>query len=246
MNRCPACNTLYSDETLRYCLADGSLLEDDEQATIVRPGAAALGETVAMNHDPRTVRVDIPVQQNALPRVGETAEPARNSSGWLLKALLAVIGIAALATILIGAAAFFYLNRNETSAAANTRGAPASASPSPAATANDTDELRDQIANLERLVNEQKKTGHVPAAAPDQPLGTTRTARVNSPGDHFLALRSLPSSDMGTRVLQIPDGSTVSINGCLNAMRLGSKSGRWCRASYNGYSGWVFDAWLIY
>jgi len=122
----------------------------------------------------------------------------------------------------------------------------ASQTPTPAK--NETDELRDQIANLEKLLNEQKKTNqpaNVPLKMPEQSK-TTVSAQVDSPGDGFLALRSLPSSDIGNRITKIPHGATVSIGACGPVVRPVSRQGRWCQAAYNGYSGWVFDAYLLY
>jgi hypothetical protein len=111
-------------------------------------------------------------------------------------------------------------------------------SPTPAS--SDTNQLKEQIANLEKRINQQKNANQ---AANSQPVKTT-TARVNSPGDGFLALRTMPSSTAGSRILQIPHGAVVSVGGCMGAGRAGS--GRWCRASYNGFSGWVYDSYLIY
>jgi hypothetical protein len=111
---------------------------------------------------------------------------------------------------------------------------------------SDTSQLRDQIANLEKRLNEQKnanRAANLPPPANQQPAKTT-TARVNSPGDGFLALRTLPSSTSGARVLAIPHGALVTVSGCSGTGRAGS--GRWCRATYNGYSGWVYDSYLIY
>ncbi|MEO7539314.1 MAG: SH3 domain-containing protein, partial [Pyrinomonadaceae bacterium] len=107
---------------------------------------------------------------------------------------------------------------------------------------------KEQIANLERMLNEQTK-GKQPANLsldlPDQNTTVTE-ARVNSPNDGFLALRTFPSSEAGTRILQIPHGETITVGGCLSGNKIKGKPGKWCRASYNGYSGWVFDAYLIY
>jgi len=50
MKKCPACNRTYSDETLSFCLEDGSLLSasfnlSEEQETVVRPNSAELPPT---------------------------------------------------------------------------------------------------------------------------------------------------------------------------------------------------------
>ena len=245
MKQCPACKTTYTDETLSYCLVDGKLLGAviDEQATVVNPTAG------------QQMRVEIPQDMSdakTLPAgyFPGSAAPA-GSSGGGLKIFLGVLAVFLLiAAVVIVAALVFYFNSNrpEVSSVSNTANRPASASPSPLATKDDKDELREQIANLEKRLNAQKtnnQPANIPLTLPNQPAATS-TARVNSPGDGFLALRTFPSSDAGSRILQIPHGAVLTVGGCLNSMRIGRKTGRWCRASYNGYSGWVFDAFLVF
>ena len=239
MKQCPACKTTYTDETLRFCLADGSALTalGDEQATFVRPA----GEQM---------RVEIPHDAPPPSQFQPVSQPSQ-SSGSGLKILLAVVGLGLLILVILGVAGgIYYFSTGEKGTVAN------SGSPSPNKTASpiaspspkdETADLKNQIANLERMINEQKNQNRAVNAPPStvpNPNNIGTTARVNSPGDGFLALRSFPSSETGTRILKIPHGATVSIGGCLN--RVGNKGGRWCRASYNGYSGWVNDGWLIY
>jgi hypothetical protein len=50
MKKCPACNRTYADDTLSFCLEDGSLLSasfnlPEEQETVVRPNSAELPPT---------------------------------------------------------------------------------------------------------------------------------------------------------------------------------------------------------
>ena len=229
MKQCPSCRTTYADETLLYCLADGTPLEAvlDEQPTVIRPAAGG------------PVRVDIPQQQTQPVFV---AVPAEQTSGGGLKFVVAgLIGLILL--LLVGGVvgAIFYLNRNSEIAANNNNARPAN-SPLASPTTDDQNKLKDQIANLERRLNEQKNANR-PAANVPPTTTSGSAARVNSPGDGFLALRSLPSSQSGQRILKIPHGATIVIGECLAGT---GKSGRWCRTSYGGYSGWVFDAFLIY
>ena len=237
MKQCPVCKTTYTDATLSFCLADGAALADmaDEQPTIVRQG----GEPMRVQIPQETARTTAPpTYQQAAPSQG-------GSSGGLLKVLLVVFGLGILAALALAAGTLIYfrINRADQAPGANNSNVkmPATSSPTPT-----PDDLRDQkIANLERQLNDQKtnsRPANVPVAPPNQPGRTI--ARVNSPGDGFLALRTLPSSTAGSRILQIPHGATVSVGGCLGNGRAGS--GRWCRANYNGYSGWVFDAYLIF
>lgn len=233
MKHCPVCRNTYTDETLRFCLADGAPLNDlaGEQETVVRTAG-------------QQMRVDIPqVPSIAAP------PPVKNAgagNGLKIVLVILVVGILAIVVLGVGGLVFYRSMRNQ-AAANDTLHTP---SPTPPPAKDEKDDLRDQIANLEKLINEQKNSNRsangVPPAVPDQPTATTGTARVNSPADGFLALRTYPSSSVGDRITQIPHGASVSIGGCLGSTRIGSKTGRWCRATYKGYSGWVFDAWLVY
>jgi hypothetical protein len=245
MKQCPKCGTTYSDPGLSFCLADGTVLEAAfEQPTIIVPAS----------HDPPPVRADIP-QELSEAKYIPRPDNERSQGSWLKIAL--VIGLVLI--MLIGAAvvagALIYFNKDSRTVTKNptAQATPANtnfkAGNQNAPADGETDKLREQIANLEKRLDEQKNAatprGDVPAP-PDQPSTTSASPTVNSPGDGFLALRSLPSSDAGERVLKIPNGARVSISGCLPRTHVENKTGRWCKASYNGYSGWLFDAWLVY
>ena len=237
MKQCPSCRTTYTDETLSFCLADGTPLTDiAEEVTFVRSGRS----------DP--MRVEIPQTVAPPPSYFQPgAVPEKGSN--TMKIVLVVGLLGAMAVVAVGgAAALIYFNKDSRTAepAANNKGI---ATPTATSTPNNTNELRDQIANLEKRLNEQKNANKTaatpPLVMPSQ--STSRTsATVNSPGDGFLALRTLPNSEAGERILKIPHGATISIGGCGPVVRPVSRSGRWCQASYNGYTGWVFDAYLVY
>ena len=247
MKQCPACKT--TDQTLRFCLADGNPLTDlsREQETVIQGGSFHDAETIAVGGGP--ARVEIPRETVQMPAPAfHTAPPAaQKSSGTIFKVILVIIGLGVFAVLAVAVGAFIYFNMNGTEKAANksSKDVWAGASPTPSPAKDDEEELRDQIANLEKLINEQKTDGepaNIPLSLPDQ----AKTARVNSPGDGFLALRTLPSSEFGDRIIKIPHGATVSIGICGPVVKPVSRTGRWCQANYNGYSGWVFDAYLIY
>lgn len=130
------------------------------------------------------------------------------------------------------------------------------ASPSPTAPAsqtpasnNENEKLKEKLDELEKKVAEQEKQKTPPVVTKTVPIikNTGNFARVNSPNDGFLALRSEPSSNYGDRILQIPHGAVVKVLGCQGfRVNIGGRSGRWCRISYEGYTGWAFDGWLIY
>lgn len=256
MKQCPQCRTTYTDRTLSYCLADGTALTDlgGEEPTVSRPGGLPDPNATAVlgRGDAGQMRVDIPRENTTVPVAPRptSAEPAGSSSTFL-KVLVAAVVLLFLVLIGIGLAGFIFFKWSGPGPAANNdppKTAQPAASPLPSSTANDTDELREQIARLEKQLNEQAKTNkpaNIPLTLPDQPNRTV-SARVNSPGDGFLALRTFPSSETGSRILQIPHGATITVGGCLTGNKVRNKTGQWCRASYNGYSGWVYDAYLIY
>lgn len=252
MKQCPVCKTTYPDVTLRFCLADGNTLDDlgGEQTVVSQSGSPSDEETLVIPRGGAHMRVEIPretVQTVSPSNFQPTAAGPGGSSGGLLKILLVILGLGIFAVLAIAAGTFIYLNRSAPEIASNVSNKDAKTQPLPAA--NETDELRDQIANLEkRLLNDQKKNNqpaNVPLTLPKMPT-TTTSAHVNSPGDGFLALRSLPNSEAGERILKIPHGATIAVGACGQVVRPVSRTGRWCQASYNGYSGWVFDAYLIY
>lgn len=127
---------------------------------------------------------------------------------------------------------------------------PATATPAPtvAPTATpdpDNAKLLEKLAELEKKIDERQKQGK--SSPPPVIKGGGTTAWVNSPTDGFLALRSDPSSDVGYRILQIPHAANVRVLSCQNfPQRVSGRTGRWCRVSYAGSTGWAFDGWLVY
>lgn len=246
MKQCPQCKTTYTDSTLSYCLADGATLADlgGEQQTVVRRS----GEPMRVEIPQDTLAANIATQ-------GFAPAAATTTTGGGLKIIIGVLAAILLigAIVIAGGLAFYFSgDRRDIASVSNanrtTSPTPSgSATPTPSASpaANEQDKLRNQLANLTKQINEQKNANKaanttVPPATNQPTRGTV--ARVNSPGDGFLALRTQPSSSAGTRIVAIPHGAVISVGGCQG----GSRGGRWCRASYNGYSGWVFDAYLVF
>lgn len=128
----------------------------------------------------------------------------------------------------------------------------ATPAPTVAQNPNSDDEnakLKEKLEELEKKVAEQQKQKVQPQVKQTVPIikSSGTAARVSSPGDGFLALRSEPNSDTGYRILQIPHGATVKILGCQGfTEKVGGRTGRWCRINYDGYTGWAFDGWLVY
>lgn len=73
------------------------------------------------------------------------------------------------------------------------------------------------------------------------------SAIVNSPADGFLALRARPSSKIGGKIREIPNGSKVIITNCDDYSETGvGKRSRWCVAHYDGDTGWILDLYITY
>lgn len=121
MKICPACNTQYSDEELRFCLQDGTpLVEafDPEQPTVVL--------TPDARNAARTNRIDVPVSEptQQTPRPAEvrsvpTPQPDRGRSGTLPTVALTVLGVLLLLSVL-GVAAWYLLRERPAEVATNT------------------------------------------------------------------------------------------------------------------------------
>lgn len=232
MKQCPTCLTTYTDTTLAFCLQDGGTLvdlEDSEAKTVLRPGR----------------RVDIPSAN--YPTTPTTAAPGKGSL--IIKIVIAVLIVGFLGLLGLGAAgAIFYFKTGGTSiAVASPTPTPVPTRiPSPSPTPDDDERLEQEIANLQKQLEdalEPTPTKTPPSFESDD----LPTARVNSPSDGFLALRSDPDSEKGTRLAQIPHGTVITLENCeKERVKIGSRTGRWCMVTYRGQTGWVFDAWLDY
>ena len=238
MKQCPQCRTTYTDDTLKFCLADGTLLSDlGEEETHVRPG----------------VRVEIEPPRT----VAGTNVPAGKTSGFpILKVLIALLVLGFLGLLAAGGAGvLFYMKSGENSAMV----AQSTATPTPRPTAEpsatpdaDTDQerLEKEIAKaLKKLEEELGTNENRPAPTPskDDNADGRPTARVNSPGDGFLALRDEPDVETGERLAKIPHGAVISLENCeKQRTTVSGRTGRWCMVTYQGETGWVFDAWLLY
>ena len=241
MKKCPVCKNTYTDDSLQFCLADGTALAflSTEQPT----------EQFSAATNP--IRVDFVKEE--IPTVVAKKDfsgferEEKKGKGWNLVygLIIGFVGSAILALIFIGIIVWQRMQLTETGN--NNKPTPTVANtPNQTPTPDEAAILKEKIANLEKKVQEQKNTKPtVPTIAnTSTPQPTKVTARVNSPGDGFLALRTQPSAETGDRILQIPHGAIVTVNACLP--KVAGKKGRWCRVDYNGNSGWAFDGFLIY
>lgn len=236
MKQCPNCKTTYTDESLQFCLNDGANL-------IFVPDAA---ETVRMSFSgSEPMRINVP--PDSVPTIFvqppiAQSQPAKKAFGLIIAGVIGIFLLLGIAGI-----AGFILFRQT-----GDKNSIATASPSPiiskTPTPNDeTAKLKEEMANLKKQIEDgknQKSNSSVETFSP--PKQAEKTARVNSPGDGFLALRSEPNSETGERLAKIPHGASVTILGCPKASNVGKMSGRWCQVIYNGQAGWAFDAFLIY
>lgn len=240
MKQCPICGTTYTDATLRFCLSDGAPLNEQagEEPTLVRKAASEPSDekTVAMHGEP--LRIEIPHGTASQP---PPSKPAGASGVFKVLLILLGLGILIALIVLTGTLAYFYARPDR---AANDAPELKTSNSSPAPANDGKDDLREQIANLQKQLAERKNAG--PVAAPDvSTAAMTTTARANSPNDGFLALRSLPSAQYGDRILKVPHGAALQIGAC-GPVEHSVHPGRWCQARYNGHSGYVYDYYVTY
>jgi hypothetical protein len=230
MKQCSTCRTTYTDDSLRFCLADGGTLVSipDEEATLVSP-----------KNDPFRVDIETSARRTE-PVTQESSKPSTTK-------IVLVIGL--FGVLIVGAAivaaALIYVNKDKRAENVLPTPTVANASPTPDA---EKQKLQDQLANIQRQLDEKKSADKNTPATPATPKTDTTgfvTARVNSPGDGFLALRDKPHAGFGNRLAKIPHGATVTIENCGPLQqRLGGRIGRWCMVTWNNQTGYVFDAFL--
>jgi hypothetical protein len=119
MKSCPTCQRAYSDETLIYCLDDGSVLrlQYDPEATLTTP----------------FLRATNPVQTQTLP-LNWSQQPPKRNSRWLLYSVIAILIIA------IGGGIVIWLQSGERDR--QPRGLSASPTPQTSTTPNQPDVSR--------------------------------------------------------------------------------------------------------
>lgn len=232
MKQCPACKNTYTDDSLRFCLADGATLTElgDEQPTVVR----------TTGRDP--VRIDIPVETG---RREPTLKAEARSGSLVLKVVIGVLLLGSLGLVGAGVAgAIYFMNSGAPTVAVKSPTPLPTPSPSPTID-TEKEKLQKELANLQKKLEEA--TPEPWKTPPGFESDELPTASVNSPNDGFLALRSAPDAEKGKRLARIPHGTVVVLETCeKEKVTIGSRTGRWCMVSYGGQTGWVFDARLIY
>lgn len=249
MKHCPVCKNTYTDDSLSFCLNDGTPL-----ASFYEPPETQLFPPAGKSTEEHQGRISIPINSRSVETkivpspVSPSPPPSPAAKGCSPLVIIGVIflfGIFAVAGIIV---AYFALKDDR--GGRNDKPTPTPVF-SPTSGSNSNEQvLKDKVDQLEKqLANQNKNTGRTPTPLPT-PSSTQNssgtTARVNSPGDGFLALRSGPDHKSGYQILKMPHGAVVNVYGCQGYSSVGGKSGRWCQVSYGGYSGWAFDAWLAY
>jgi hypothetical protein len=263
MKQCPNCKTNYTDDSLSFCLSDGaSLIKISDPA-----------ETVQMSFDRNPVHAG--VAPDSVPTyVSSKSAPPDSVPTFFSPPIAAppqaqsvqkgvspiIVGVLVLLLLFLigGFSAFVFLRPNG-------KNQVAAVSPTPTASKtnllnDETTKLKEEMANLQKQLDDQKNQKPTPEQQQQQssqkptmtgetftpPKQTGTTARVNSPGDGFLALRSQPSAEAGYRILKIPHGAAVSVISCQDYSKTSTRAGRWCQVNYAGNFGWAFDAYLNY
>ena len=244
MKLCPTCGTNYSDETLRFCLEDGTPLVDaGEQPTVIRPGDQGSYKTEKLPSNLTVpgydaMRVDVPPADKRTSPI--IVQPAGSDFPWT-KFVVVVVFMGLF--VLIGAGLLgvaYYVGSKQNVAELKT------ASPTPIFTPVITPTQKPED---EEIANSNKKQEDDPDNPFDDlgiPSDIGSTAQVNSPKDGFLALRNLPNVDLGTRIAKIPHGATINVIMCAkDTVTIDTRTGHWCMVSYNEQAGWIFDPWII-
>lgn len=257
MKRCPNCNTTYTDETLRFCLEDGGQLVPLTGTEKTVSSMSGSEETIAFDRNP--VRVDVagkpePESVNTFispsfppPSQPPSAQPQQGTSSVVVGLLAGLLLVVILG--FAGFAAYVFLrpepkpNDNKDVATTQPTSAKKPADEDKNAEKDDNEDLKEKLANLEKQLEQQQKEANVPKIQPT-PAPDGNTARINSPRDGFLALRSDPDTETGFRITKMPHGASVRVLGCRPYSYIGKTRGRWCQVSYAGQTGWAFDAFL--
>lgn len=223
MKSCPACKTQYSDDTLQFCLQDGTPLtwtDVPETPTIV------LGETETVVSRGAPVRVNIPIgdpntpawQPSQVTSVA-TAMPEKKGSNTVLAIGLTAIGMLVLFGI-IGIAALVFMQNRQQAGAPNTN-------------------VFSSNTNYNSIPTPFATSTPVRTPTPIEPTPTPRASPPVPPEPPPLALKSYPS----TTRLKFGRGSfTTSFSGEINpgdsrSLVLACRSGQSLSASVSSSSG---------
>lgn len=111
MKTCPSCHKTYQDDSMRFCLDDGTALSGegeravDSEATLVMPEPRITDPGPTLTNVPPTVAAEPtfpPVNQRAAVTPGYSATPRRGSAlPWVIVAVAVVLGVSGIVIALI-------------------------------------------------------------------------------------------------------------------------------------------------
>lgn len=228
MKKCPTCKSIYTDNSLSYCLTDGTQLL----------GAGGGEETIRMQVIPTSASLpDLSTLEHP-----ETRNTAGGSQALPFRSRFTVSRIwiyatVALASVLVGALGFFLMfggiRKTEDQAG------------DPASGQNSAIPVRDNLpmANIPSVNDQAPKTTPTPVTSPTRfpgspPSATYRVSGVSQ--NDVLHIRPAPGN-LKISVAQIPPGASgIIVTGA--AVRVGRTF--WLPIKYNGVSGWVNKKYL--
>lgn len=115
MKLCPQCNRTYSDDSLRFCLDDGTVLARDPNATL--PYGPTTGETVPppviVAHQPPSRHVPVFISNPVTNRPAPAITPANPSSPILTAGVLLIAGLLLVLTLVGLAFVYTYWKSSE-------------------------------------------------------------------------------------------------------------------------------------
>jgi len=252
MKQCPKCGNSYTDDTLSFCLADGTLLASvDEQPTVIRGGDPNKTEQLPSSvteQANQAVRVTIPTSGSTGPPPPAQPKKSRTVLWAILVVAVLLGGLVVIAAA--GVLGFLFYSNTGSNNIANSKSPSPTPRYSPTATPDgDKSKLEDEVAKLKKKLEEAANSNSDSEVTIDEDdfgdIG--KTAKANSPNDGFLALRNLPSTDIGQRIAKIPHGAEVKIIICSEqSTTIAGRTGHWCMVTYEEQTGWVFDVWLTF
>jgi hypothetical protein len=214
MKQCQMCKTVYTDDTLLYCLADGSVLVEagEEIPTVISSRAAVF-----------------PVEKRSTP-------------AWV-KAAIAIAVIVVL-LVITSAIALTILYSNLGNRAAANVAVNATATPSPTPDAErerlqkELANAQRQLANAAQTpaTAQRSPAGKIEGAVTarvNSPNDGFLALRDFPDTKRSVVIANIPHGTTVTINNCEPDAATV-----------GGHRGRWCQVDYAGETGYVFDAWL--
>ncbi|MCB1023406.1 MAG: hypothetical protein KDB79_03395 [Acidobacteria bacterium] len=232
MKKCPKCGTMYSDQTLAFCLADGTVLIEDEHSAQTEVFSRGISDAPTENFFP--AKTDAGNFETTDTKVRSTRDIRTSgvSPFWMI-ATFGLIGIV-LASGLIGA--ILWMGSAEQSAAENAGKEMRNDSNNTEIAGSANSDLNSSAANLN--VSNRSGSAPKPPAADPNAAKTYKVTGVKS--DDVLYIRQIPGN-LKSYVDKIPpDGRGIRIVG--GSKKLGKTL--WVLIEYSGKRGWVNKGYL--